>query len=139
MLSGLKSRSLRLNTLGTMSSPASSQFVQVGRPSTSSLVQPVLSKVNVTCPRPQRNVHRPGFELRTPWSEIRRPNHCATPPPRSNHGDKNSEQISEWSLHIHNASDAYRTEKIRLNWSNHRIGGNVFLSHEGQGHVTAPW
>ena len=25
---------------------------------------------------------------------------------RSNHGDENSEQISEWSLHIHNASDA---------------------------------
>ena len=22
------------------------------------------------------------------------------------HGDENSEQISEWSLHIHNASDA---------------------------------
>ena len=27
----------------------------------------------------QRNVHRPGFEPGTPWSEIRRPNHCATP------------------------------------------------------------
>ena len=25
---------------------------------------------------------------------------------RSNHGDENSEQISEWSVHIHNASDA---------------------------------
>ena len=25
---------------------------------------------------------------------------------RSFHGDENSEQISEWSLHIHNASDA---------------------------------
>ena len=29
----------------------------------------------MTCSRPQRNVHRPG-------SEIRCPNHCATPPPR---------------------------------------------------------
>ena len=75
MLSGLKTRSLGLNTL------ASSQSVQVGRPSTASWVQPVLSKVNVTCSRPQRNVHRPGFEPGTPWSEIRRPNHCATPPP----------------------------------------------------------
>ena len=26
-------------------------------------------------------MHRPGFEPGTPWSEIRRPNHCATPPP----------------------------------------------------------
>ena len=25
---------------------------------------------------------------------------------KSNHGGDNSEQISEWSLHIHNASDA---------------------------------
>ena len=25
---------------------------------------------------------------------------------RSNYGDENSEQISEWSLHNHNASDA---------------------------------
>ena len=37
--------------------------------------------VNVTCSRPQRNVHRPGFEPGTPWSEIRRPYHWATPPP----------------------------------------------------------
>ena len=81
MLSGLKTRSLGLNTLGTTSSPASSQSVQVGRPSTASWVQPVLSKVNVTCSRSQRNVHRSGFEPGTPWSEIRRPNHCATPPP----------------------------------------------------------
>ena len=81
MLSGLKTRSLGLNTLGTTLSPASSQSVQVGRPSTASWVQPVLSKVNVTCSRPQRNVHRPGFEPGTPWSEIRHPNHCATPPP----------------------------------------------------------
>ena len=81
MLSGLKTRSLGLNTLGTTLYPASSQSVQVGRPSTASRVQPVLSKVNVTCSRPQRNVHRPGFEPGTPWSEIRRPNHCATPPP----------------------------------------------------------
>ena len=50
---------------------------------------------------------------------------------RSNHGDENSEQISEWSLHIHNASDALRTDKTRLIWCNHRIGGNVFLSYEG--------
>ena len=35
----------------------------------------------MTCSRPQRNVHRPGFEPGTPWSEIRRPNHCATPQP----------------------------------------------------------
>ena len=34
----------------------------------------------MTCSRPQRNVHRPGFEPGTPWSEIRHPNHCATPP-----------------------------------------------------------
>ena len=81
MLSGLKTRSLGLNTLGTTLSPASSQSVQVGRPSTASWVQPVLSKVNVTCSRPQRNVHWPGFEPGTLWSEIRRPNHCATPPP----------------------------------------------------------
>ena len=33
----------------------------------------------MTCSRPQRNVHRPGFEPGTPWSEIRRPNHFATP------------------------------------------------------------
>ena len=33
----------------------------------------------MTCSRPQRNVHRPGFEPGTPWSDIRRPNHCATP------------------------------------------------------------
>ena len=78
MLSGLKTRSLGLNTLGTTKPPASSQSVQVGRPSTASWVQPVLSKVNKTCSRPQRNVHRPGFEPGTPWSEIRRPNHCAT-------------------------------------------------------------
>ena len=45
---------------------------------------------------------------------------------RSNHGDENSKQISEWSLHIHNASDALRTDKTRLIWCNHRIGGNVF-------------
>ena len=77
-LSGLKTRSLGLNTLGTTLSTASSQSVQVGRPSTASWVQPVLSKVNVTCSRPQRNVHRTGFEPGTPWSEIRRPNHFAT-------------------------------------------------------------
>ena len=35
----------------------------------------------MTCSRPQQNVHRPGFEPGTPWSEIRRPNHYATPPP----------------------------------------------------------
>ena len=35
----------------------------------------------MTCSRPQRNVHRPGFEPGTPWSEIQGPNHCATPPP----------------------------------------------------------
>ena len=50
---------------------------------------------------------------------------------RSNHGDENSEQISEWSPHIHNARDALRTDKTRLIWCNHRIGGNVFLSYEG--------
>ena len=33
----------------------------------------------MTCSRPQRNVHRPGFEQGTPWSEIRRLSHCATP------------------------------------------------------------
>ena len=33
----------------------------------------------MTCSRPQRNVHRPGFEPGTPWSEIRRPSHCTTP------------------------------------------------------------
>ena len=82
MLSGLKTRSLGLNTLGTMKSPASSQSVQDGRPSTASWVQPVLSKVNVTCSRPQRNVHQLGFEPGTPWSEIRHPNHCATLPPQ---------------------------------------------------------
>ena len=36
--------------------------------------------IHVTCSRPQRKAHRPGFEPRTPWPEIRRPNHCATPP-----------------------------------------------------------
>ena len=36
--------------------------------------------VNVTCPRPQRTAHRLGLEPGTPWSEIRRPNHCASPP-----------------------------------------------------------
>ena len=75
MLSGLKTRSLGLNTLGTTYSPALSQSVQVGHPSTPSWVQPVLSKVNVTCSRPQRNVHRPGLKPGNPWSEIRRPNH----------------------------------------------------------------
>ena len=35
----------------------------------------------MTCPRPQRNVHRPWYEPGTPWSEIRRPNHCTTAPP----------------------------------------------------------
>ena len=49
----------------------------------------------------------------------------------SNPGDENSEQISEWSLHIHITIDAYRTEKTRLNLSNHRIGINVFLSYVG--------
>ena len=34
----------------------------------------------MTCSRPQRNVHRRGIEPGTPWSEIRRPIHCATPP-----------------------------------------------------------
>ena len=85
MLSGLKTRSLGLNALGTTLSPASSQSVQVGRPSTASCVQPVVSQVNVTCSRPQRNVHRSGFEPGTPWSEIRRTNHCATPPPFNQH------------------------------------------------------
>ena len=33
----------------------------------------------MTCSRPQRNVHRRGIEPGTPWSEIRRPIHCATP------------------------------------------------------------
>ena len=78
MLSGLETRSLGLNTLGTTCSPASTQSVQISRPSTAAWVQPVLSKVNLPCSRPQRNVHRPGFEPGTPWSEIRRPNHCAT-------------------------------------------------------------
>ena len=77
--------SLGLNALGTTLSPVSSQSVKVGRPSTASCVQPVVSKVNVTCSRPQRNVHRPGFEPGTPWSEIRRTNHCATPPPFNQH------------------------------------------------------
>ena len=81
MLSGLKTRSLGPNTLGTTLSPASSQSVQVGRPTTASWVQPVLSKVNVTCSRPQRNVRRPGIEPGTPWPEIPHPNHCTTPPP----------------------------------------------------------
>ena len=35
----------------------------------------------MTCSRPQRNLRRPGFEPGTPWSEIRRPIHCSTPPP----------------------------------------------------------
>ena len=35
----------------------------------------------MTCSRPQRNVHRHGIEPGTSWSEIRRPIHCATPPP----------------------------------------------------------
>ena len=34
----------------------------------------------MTCSRPQRNVHRQEIEPGTPWSEIRRPIHCATPP-----------------------------------------------------------
>ena len=34
----------------------------------------------MTCSRPQRNVHRRGIEPGTPWSEIRRPIHCANPP-----------------------------------------------------------
>ena len=34
----------------------------------------------MTCSMPQRNVHRRGIEPGTPWSEIRRPIHCATPP-----------------------------------------------------------
>ena len=34
----------------------------------------------MTCSRPQLNVHRRGIEPGTPWSEIRRPIHCATPP-----------------------------------------------------------
>ena len=34
----------------------------------------------MTCSRPQRNVHRRGIEPGTPWSEIRRLIHCATPP-----------------------------------------------------------
>ena len=38
MFSGLETRSLRLYTLGTTWSPASSQTVQVGRPSTASWV-----------------------------------------------------------------------------------------------------
>ena len=38
-------------------------------------------RVNVTYSMPQRTVHRPGLEPGTPWSEIRRPNHCASPPP----------------------------------------------------------
>ena len=37
-------------------------------------------RVHATCSRPQRNVHRRGIEPGTPWSEIRRPIHCATPP-----------------------------------------------------------
>ena len=45
----------------------------------------------MTCSRPQRNVHRPGFEPGTPWSEIRRPNHCTTPPPQNlRKGTKNT-------------------------------------------------
>ena len=35
----------------------------------------------MTCSRPQRNVHRLGFEPGTSWSEIRCPNRCATLPP----------------------------------------------------------
>ena len=34
----------------------------------------------MTYSRPQRNGHRRGIEPGTPWSEIRRPIHCATPP-----------------------------------------------------------
>ena len=37
--------------------------------------------INVTCSRPQRTAHRPELEPGTPWSEIRRPYHCASPPP----------------------------------------------------------
>ena len=37
-------------------------------------------RVNVTCSREQRKVHRRGIEPGTPWSEIRHPIYCATPP-----------------------------------------------------------
>ena len=41
----------------------------------------------MTCSRSQRNVHRPGFEPGTPWSEIQHPNRCATPPLRQRRWD----------------------------------------------------
>ena len=37
----------------------------------------------MTCSRPERTAHRPGLEPRIPWSEIRHPNHCASPPPKT--------------------------------------------------------
>ena len=55
--------------------------------------------VNVTCSRPQRNVHRPGFEPGTHRSEIQQPNHCATPPPIwTNRDHKRTAGHIHWKL-----------------------------------------
>ena len=50
----------------------------------------------MTCSRPQRNVHWPGFEPGTPWSENRHPNHCATPcaRKREREGERERETLS---------------------------------------------
>ena len=80
IMSGLETRSLgqhiRHNVISSLVTvcPSRSSFHRfLGLTSTK-------QRVHVTCSRPQRNVHRRGIEPGTPWSEIRRPIHCATPP-----------------------------------------------------------
>ena len=65
----------------------------------------------MTCSRPQRNVHRRGIEPGTPWSEIRRPIHCATPPLQAaNIKNKNSitaDTFSEYFKSINDPNDRF--------------------------------
>ena len=71
MLSGLETRSLGLNTLGTTQSPGHG-FLGL-----------TCSKqgLNFTDSRSQRTATRPGLEPGTPWSVVRDADHCASPPP----------------------------------------------------------
>ena len=70
ILSGLETRSLGFNTLGTTDS---SVHGFLGLTSTKQWV-------NVTCSRPQQTVPRPGLEPGTPWSVVRIAYHCASLP-----------------------------------------------------------
>ena len=82
MLSGLETRSLGLNTLGTTESAASSHTVCPSQSyvhsfmGLSSTIIITKQGINVTCSRPLGTGTRPGLEPGTPWSIVCDANHC---------------------------------------------------------------